>query len=305
MSMLSEHAVGAGRAAPLIPLPAALELMRPQQWVKNAFVAAPLFFTPAALSWSAVWQAASGIASFCALASAVYVLNDYVDREADRGHPTKCRRPLAAGRIGAAAAMILGALLLVYGLGIAAALSVDFALIAVGYLAINLGYSFGLKHVSILDVMLIALGFVLRVEAGAVLIDVAPSAWILICTGLLALFLALAKRRDDIVRALGAEHRRSLDGYTKPFLDVALAIVIGALLVSYLVYTTDSAVMVRLGTEKLFYTAPFVVAGILRYLQITLVEQRSGSPTALVLTDRFLIGAILGWLATFGLLIYG
>lgn len=305
MSILSEHAVGASRAAPSLPVPAIVELMRPQQWVKNAFLAAPLFFTPAALEWSAVWQTASGIASFCALSSAVYVLNDYVDREADRGHPTKCRRPLASGRVGAGVALVLGALLLVYGLGVAAALSTSFALICLAYLAINLGYSFGLKHVSILDVMLIAFGFVLRVEAGAVLIDVQPSAWIIICTGLLALFLALAKRRDDLVRALGAEHRRSLDGYTKPFLDVSLAIVLGALLVSYLVYTTDTEVMARLGTDKLFYTAPFVIAGVLRYLQITLVEQRSGSPTAVVLTDRFLIGAVLGWVATFALLIHG
>jgi 4-hydroxybenzoate polyprenyltransferase len=180
----------------------------------------------------------------------------------------------------------------------------DGQLIAAGYLVINLGYSLGLKRVSIVDVMLIALGFVLRVEAGATLIHVEASAWILICTGLLALFLALGKRRDDLVRDLGGAHRRSLDGYSKPFLDMAVSITLGALLVAYLIYTTDAGAMARLGTGKLFYTAPFVVAGILRYLQIMLVEQRSGSPTLLVTTDRFLIVTILGWVTTFALLIY-
>jgi 4-hydroxybenzoate polyprenyltransferase len=304
MSLVLDHApthVGTGLRS---RMPAPLALLRTHQWVKNIFVAAPLFFSPWAMSWHSVYLVLAGIASFSALASAVYILNDYADREADRLHPTKRRRPLASGRVATAAAFAMLAALVVGGLGLAAALSFNFALIGAAYLLVNLGYCFGLKHVSILDVMLIAFGFVLRVEAGAELIDVTPSAWILIATGLLALFLGLGKRRDDIVRALGNEHRRSLDGYSKPFLDAAVAIVLGALLVAYLMYTTDAAVMARYGTEKLFYTAPFVVAGVLRYLQIILVEQRSGSPTAVVLTDRFLILSVLGWIATFAALIY-
>jgi 4-hydroxybenzoate polyprenyltransferase len=304
MSLLFDPAASRPRAITVPALPALLELLRPQQWIKNAFVGAPLFFTPAALSWHSVHQVGAGIASFCALASAVYILNDAIDRDADRLHPTKRNRPLASGRVGLGVALATLAVLVVYGLGLAATLSRDFALIGGGYFLLNVGYSLGLKRVSILDVMLISLGFVLRVEAGAALIDVTPSAWILISTGLLALFLALAKRRDDLVRDLGGEHRRSLDGYSKPFLDMAVSITLGALLVAYLIYTTDAAAMARLGTDKLFYTAPFVVAGILRYLQIMLVEQRSGSPTALVTSDRFLIGAIVGWVTTFGLLIY-
>jgi decaprenyl-phosphate phosphoribosyltransferase len=302
MSLLSEHI--APRTSRAVPMPALLELLRPRHWIKNLFVGAPLFFTPAALSWQSLHQVAAGIATFCALASAVYILNDHVDRESDRLHPLKCRRPLASGRVGTVAAFAMLGLLVVYGLGLAASLSRDFACIAAGYLVINLGYSLGLKRVSIVDVMLIALGFVLRVEAGATLIHVEASAWILICTGLLALFLALGKRRDDLVRALGSDHRRSLDGYTKPFLDMAVSIVLGALLVAYLIYCTDADAMARLGTDKLFYTAPFVVAGILRYLQIMIVEQCSGSPTSLVTTDRFLIITILGWVATFAALIY-
>jgi hypothetical protein len=153
--------------------------------------------------------------------------------------------------------------------------------------------------------MLIALGFVLRVYAGSELIMVLPSVWIIVCTGLLALFLALAKRRDDLVKRLDSDHRSALKGYTKPFIDTAINAVLGGLLVSYLIYTTDPAVMDRLGTRQLYLTAPFVIAGILRYLQITLVEERSGSPTKLALTDRFLILTVLGWVAMFAALIYG
>jgi 4-hydroxybenzoate polyprenyltransferase len=293
-----------GRGAGHPPLLAFIVLLRPHQWVKNVFVGAPLFFSPWLLSWAMVWRVAAGVACFCALASAVYILNDYVDRDADRKHPTKCRRPLAAGTVPVWWAFAAMAGLLVAGFGGALTLGPSFALVAAVYFALNMAYSFGLKHASIIDVMIIALGFVLRVEGGAQLIHVTPSAWIIIATGLLALFLALAKRRDDLVRNLESDHRRSLDGYTRPFLDVAVSVVLGALLVAYLIYTTDEANMERLGTRSIFWTAPFVVAGILRYLQITLVEERSGSPTRLVLSDRFLFLAILGWVATFAVLIY-
>ena len=296
----------------MIPLPIAsrssasglIALMRPHQWIKNGFVAAPLFFTPSAVSIGSVGAVAAGVVSFSALASALYILNDYLDREADRAHPTKRRRPLAAGTVAASSALLLMAGLAVGGLASALLLSPAFAVVAATYTLSSLLYSLRLKHVAIIDVFLIALGFVLRIEGGAVLIGVEPSAWITIMTGLLALFLALAKRRDDLVKNLGQDHRRSLDGYNKPFLDAALMILLGALLVAYLIYTTDRQVMARLGTDRLFLTAPFVIAGLLRYLQIALVEERSGSPTILVLTDRFLITAVIGWILSFGALIY-
>jgi 4-hydroxybenzoate polyprenyltransferase len=196
-------------------------------------------------------------------------------------------------------------LLAVIGFAIALSISYDFTGIAAGYVALNLAYSFGLRHVAILDVLVIALGFTMRVQAGAVLIDIEPSAWIVITTGLLALFLALAKRRDDLSRKLSNDHRKSLNGYTLPFLDVAATTMLGALLVAYMIYTTDANVMRELNTDKVYYTTPFVVAGILRYLQIALVEKGSGSPTDVVLSDRFLIATIVGWIATFGILIYG
>lgn len=286
-------------------LRAVLRLMRPHQWVKNAFVAAPLFFTPAAVSAPSIVLVLGGIVSFCAASSGVYILNDYLDREADRQHPSKRNRPLAAGTVAVPAALALMTVLLLGGLLGAFLLAPAFAGIVLAYVALNLAYSLHLKRVAILDVMVISLGFVLRLYAGGELIGVHPTVWIIACTMLLALFLALAKRRDDLVKGLGDEHRESLKGYSKRFLDTSLAIVLAALLVSYLLYTTQPENMRRLGSENLFVTAPFVIAGILRYLQITIVERRSGSPTKVVLTDPFLLATIAGWILAFGLLIYG
>jgi decaprenyl-phosphate phosphoribosyltransferase len=287
-------------------MPPILVLLRPHQWVKNLFVVAPLFFTPSALSAAAAGRVALGVLCFSALASAMYVLNDWCDREADRQHPVKRLRPLAAGEVTAAAALLL-ALLLALG-GFAAALLLlprGFAEVLAGYVVLNLAYTLRLKRIAILDVMVIAIGFVLRVYAGGFLIGVTPTVWIVACTLLLALFLALAKRRDDIVRGIDEGHRPSLAGYNLPFLDTAVAVVLAALLVCYLLYTTQAENMARMHSDKLFLTAPFVIAGVLRYLQITIVEHRSGSPTRLALSDPFLLLVICGWIATFAWLIYG
>ena len=284
--------------------PPALVLLRPEQWVKNLFIVAPLFFTPPALSLASAATVAGGILSFCLLASAIYIVNDWQDREADRNHPTKAQRPLAAGTVSPSVAFALMALLSVTGFALALWLSPAFAAVGAAYVTMNLAYSFWLKHVAIIDVLIIALSFVLRVLAGNVLIAIEPSAWILIVAGLLALFMALAKRRDDLVKSLDGQHRRSLDGYTQAFLDTAVAVVLGALLVTYMIYTTDREVMAELGTDRLVYTVIFVIAGILRYLQITLVEKRSGSPTGVVLTDRFLIATGALWAVTLAALIH-
>jgi decaprenyl-phosphate phosphoribosyltransferase len=283
-----------------------LTLLRPHQWIKNAFVAAPLFFTPKAISWPSLVHVGLGVVCFSAMASAVYVLNDWCDREVDRVHPEKRLRPLAAGTVTTAAA---AALALGLALGSAAVALIwlprGFLLVLAVYAAQNLAYSFWLKQFAILDVLSIAIGFVLRIYAGGELIGVTPTVWIVACTLLLALFLAFAKRRDDLVLGVDDEHRVSLSGYNLAFIDASLAIVLAALVVSYLLYTTQPDNMARLGSDKLFLTAPFVIAGVLRYLQVTLVEHRSGSPTRLALSDRFLMATILGWLATFAWLIYG
>jgi decaprenyl-phosphate phosphoribosyltransferase len=283
---------------------AILTLMRPHQWVKNAFVAAPLFFTPQALSWDSVGLVLVGIASFCLVASAVYILNDYVDCEADKLHPKKCRRPIASGQVTPAAALATFSVLLALGLTTAFSLDAAFGAAAALYFVVNVAYCLALKHVSIVDVMTITFGFVLRVVAGATLIGANISVWIIMCTGLIALFLALAKRRDDLAKSLDGTHRPALDGYTKPFLDSVISVVLGALLIAYMMYTTDEEVAARLDTEQLYVTVPFVLAGILRYLQIALVEERSGAPTVVVLSDGFLIGCMALWLAVFSYLIY-
>jgi 4-hydroxybenzoate polyprenyltransferase len=283
---------------------AAVTLLRPEQWIKNLFVVAPLFFTPPALSLASAAAVAGGVLSFCLLASAIYIVNDYLDREADRNHPTKAQRPLAAGTVSPSVALALLVLMLVGGFALALWLSPAFAAVGAAYVAMNLAYSIWLKHVAIVDVLIIALSFVLRVLAGNVLIAVEPSAWILIVSGLLALFLALAKRRDDLVKSLDGQHRRSLAGYSQTFLDTAVAVILGALLVTYMIYTTDRQVMAELGTERLVYTVIFLIAGVLRYLQITLVENRSGSPTTVVLTDRFLIVTGALWAVTLAALIH-
>jgi 4-hydroxybenzoate polyprenyltransferase len=281
-----------------------IRLFRPKQWIKNGFVAAPLFFTPDKVNAASLLDVLAGVAVFCMVASAVYCLNDLRDAEADRNHPVKKARPIASGAISPATAMVLMALLLAGGAALGA-WRVPVILWVVGaYFATNIAYTLHLKHIAILDVLTVAFGFVLRVEAGALIIDIEPSAWILIVTGLLALFIALAKRRDDIVRDLDAVHRKSLDGYTLPFLDGSLMAVLSTLLVSYLIFTTDQAVMARLGSAQLYFTGPFVIAGVLRYLQLTLVYERSGSPTDLVYRDLGLQLSIAGWLATFVWLLY-
>lgn len=287
-------------------LPAALlRLVRPRQWVKNAFVAAPLFFSPWAFNATNVKLVAIAIVVFSVLSSTVYVINDFFDRETDRLHPDKKHRPLASGEVSPAGGAILAAGLLAVAVSIATIfLPREFLMFSGIYFVMNLLYSTWLKRVSILDVMIVAAGFVLRIDAGASVIDVIPSVWIGLATGLLALFLALAKRRDDLVKTLGSTHRASLTGYNLRFIDACLAVTLGALLVCYLIYTTDTETIRRFGTQNLWLTAPYVVAGVMRYLQITLVEERSGSPTDIVVTDPFLIIAVIGWAMTFAFLIY-
>ncbi len=276
-----------------------LRLIRPRQWVKSSFVAAPLFFNTPLWSAQTLAQVALGMAAFCLMASAVYVLNDLVDREADKKHAIKRLRPLASGEISLTVAYAVMLVALMGSLATAMGLGGLFPVFLLSYGALQVLYCFWLKHHALIDVMTIALGFVVRVLAGAALIDVTPTSWILIMTMLLALFQGLAKRRDDLVHAMEVSHRRSLVGYNKSFLDVSISVVLGALLVAYLIFTTDAGVIERFGTENLFYTAPLVILGILRYLQITLVEERSGSPTEVVLRDKFMIFSIVGWVVSF------
>ena len=281
-----------------------VRLLRPHQWVKNAIIVAPLFFTPSAMNLANAVSVLVAVLAFCCISSSIYIVNDYIDREADRQHPKKRLRPLAAGTVTPAQALALFALLLVAAAALGASLPMAFGLMALAYLVNSIAYSFVVKHVAILDVMCIAIGFILRLFAGAMVIDVVPSSWMVVVVGLLALFLALAKRRDDLEIGLNTDHRASLKGYTKEYLDTVITVVLGALLIAYLMFTTGEYAVRKFETEWLYLTTPFVIAGVLRYLQITIIEKRSGSPTRIALQDRFLHGAIAGWVITFGLLIY-
>ena len=210
-----------------IKLPPLLKLLRMHQWIKSGFIAAPLFFTPSAVNPQTVTLAALGILAWSLMASAIYILNDWRDVDSDRKHPTKCNRPLAAGTVSLKLAFAVMIALFSCGFGLALYLSPGFASFMAVYGVINLAYSLRLKHIAVIDVMCIAMGFVLRVEAGAVLVGVQTSAWIVILSGLLALFLGFAKRRDDIVKMLNSEHRKSLDGYSRSFIDTVMAITLG------------------------------------------------------------------------------
>lgn len=279
-----------------------LELLRPHQWLKNLFVLAPLFFSFHFTEVNVV-AALLGFVLFSLAASSIYVLNDYHDIEEDRQHPTKCNRPLASGTVTKAQAVLL--MLGLWSVVVVGSywLNPAFLMIVLGYVFLNVLYSFKLKHVPILDITIIAIGFVLRVFAGAILIGVEPTMWIVLVTFLLALFLALAKRRDDCLLARdGLKTRKNIDGYNLELVNAAMVLMAAVTLVSYIMYTVSPEVVLRFGSDYLYLTSLFVIVGILRYMQITFVEENSGSPTKLLLKDRFLQLTVVGWVMSFGLI---
>ncbi len=282
-----------------------IKLLRPEQWAKNLFIFIPLFFEGHFFELSLLLKLGAAFVSFSLVCSAIYVLNDYRDIEADRAHPKKRERPLASGEVSKGAGLAMMSLLAVAGLGIGLLLNVWFFTILLTYVAINIGYSFGLKHIGILDILLIASGFLLRTVSGGIVADVPVSQWLIIMIFLLALFLAIAKRRDDVV--LGADSglliRKSVRNYNLEFINACMTMIAGIIVVAYLMYTISDEVVMRLG-DYLVYTSVFVIAGLMRYLQITLVEKNSGSPTKLLYKDSFIQITLVGWILSFFWLIY-
>mgnify|MGYP000877110813 CR=1 FL=1 len=284
---------------------ACLKLARPHQYVKNLFVLLPLFFGWKLAGPGAVSQGFLAFAAFCLASSSVYVLNDVKDIEDDRAHPVKRNRPLASGAVTVPQALVFLAALLGGACVLAASLPLSFLVILGAYLVINAAYSFKLKHVAIVDLCSIAVGFVLRVFAGGAATGVAPSHWIVIMTFLLALFLGLAKRRDDLILSgNGARLRKSLDGYNLEYVSTAMSMMAAVVIVSYILYTTSPEVIAKHGSDKLYLTAFWVIAAILRYLQITFVEEKSGSPTLVFIKDVFIKACIVLWIASFYLILY-
>lgn len=286
-----------------------IKLLRPAQWSKNLFVFLPLFFAQNIDNLPRLLAVIVAFVALCLASSSIYLLNDMCDVEFDRKHPEKCRRPIASGRVSLPVARVLYALLLTLSLAVVAIFlpSVPMFVVLGTYLLINHAYSLRLKHVAILDVMLVAFGFVLRIIAGALAADVVPSHWIIIMTFLLALFLVLAKRRDDVIKyeRTQAVARRNVTAYNRNYLDHVITLVAAITLVSYIMYTVDEDIVARFQCNYVYATAIFVLAGILRYLQITLVDEKSWSPTKIIMRDRFLQLCVSGWLLLFAYIIYG
>ena len=283
-----------------------VKLLRPKDWAKNLFLFIPLFFSGELFNWSKYPMLFAGILAFSCLASSIYIINDYRDIEDDRKHHEKSKRPLASGAVSKKAAVIICIALVLIGFTLAYLIRDKFLFVLAIYFLLNLGYSFGLKNIPILDIFIVAIGFVLRIKAGAVIILVGLSEWLTIMVFLLALFMAIGKRRDDVLLKLSScnDMRKSIKEYNLELLNVLTALVCAVIVMSYFMYTMSPEVLRRMGTYRLYYTCLFVLAGIMRYLQIIFVQAASGSPTKILYRDRFIQASIILWIVSFYLIIY-
>ena len=290
---------------------ALLQTLRPKQWTKNLLLFAGVLFSRQAGDPQLLLRAGAGFVAFSLLSGTVYLLNDLLDVEADRKHPKKRKRPIASGRLPVAVAW--GALLPLLGLSAVLSwwLGKDFAIVVWAYFLMNLAYSFGLKRQVLIDVFVIAIGFVLRAIAGVELLrPVSPtteiSPWLLVCTFFGALFLGLAKRRRELANAADAagQQREVLGLYSPALLDGLLLVSAASALMSYALYTIWPATVAKFGTEHLLYTVPFVTYGIFRYLYLVKVSENTEDPSQVLLTDRPLAGCVVLYLATVLLILY-
>ena len=289
-----------------------LKLLRPQQWVKNLFVFLPLFFDRHLFDVDYLLPCVLVFFAFCFAASGIYCLNDIIDVEADRKHPEKCKRPIASGAVSQRAGYIIMVVCFIISLGLLAFIHRPdgrnglLFLVVGGYVVMNIAYSLKLKQLAIIDVFIIAIGFVLRVLAGGMATGIFLSHWIVLLTFLLTLFLAFAKRRDDVValEKSGVAMRQSVNRYNLPFMNLAISIIASITMVCYIMYSVSPRVVERFNSPYVYLTSLFVLAGIIRYLQITVVDMQSGSPTKVLLKDRFIQGCVICWLVTFALILY-
>lgn len=284
----------------------ALASMRPAQWTKNLFVLAPLLFGGKLGDFRAIDAAFFACAAFCLASSALYILNDIFDRPADQLHPTKRRRPIASGRLSVTAASLVCAALLLSAGGMALALGDVFLSLVAVYCGLTLAYCLALKHVILVDALLIATGFVVRVAGGAVAIQVEASHWLIVCAFLLALYLTFAKRRQELIlmRGRAVVHRRVLGQYSAGYLDQVNNILLGAAIVCYALYAVAPDTIARFGTGALIYGTVFVVYGLLRYMMLVHSGENGGDPGQLVVSDRPLRTAVFLWAAYNAVIIY-
>lgn len=288
-----------------------IRLIRPQQWLKNVFVMVPMFFGGSLLDISDIRASVLTFIAYSFVASSVYCFNDINDVEADRRHPVKCRRPLASGAMSMGAARALMALTLLLACAVTALLGDLQHVLRVGgvllfYYVMNLCYCAKLKQYAIIDVCVVAFGFVLRVLAGGYATDIVPSKWLVLMTFLLTLFLSFAKRRDDVLRMneTGEPPRKNTIRYNLTFINQAITITAAVTLVCYIMYTVSPEVTVRFHSDMLYLTSVFVLLGLLRYMQLTVVDKKSGDPTKVMLRDRFTQLVVVAWALTFLVLIY-
>ena len=282
------------------------KLIRPHQYIKNFFVFAPLFFAAKFTNISLLIDTTVAFFAFSLAASSIYVLNDYLDIEDDKKHPKKRMRPLASGAISKPQAILIMIIMFSSSVALLVSTSVEALGIMLIYVCMNIAYSVRLKHVAILDVTIIAIGFVLRLFIGSVVTNIPLSSWIVVMTFLLALFMALAKRRDNVLIYLdtGKKMRKVIDGYNLQLVDTAMAIMASVVIIAYITYTTSAEVAARVDSSYLYLTALFVTLGIMRYLQIAYVHLDSGSPTKIVTKDRFIQLVLVGWLISFTWILY-
>ena len=287
-----------------------IQLLRPLQWLKNTFVFAPVFFSSNLLKGEYFWPTLVVFGSFCLISSSIYCFNDLQDVEADRKHPKKCTRPIASGAVSVRAGYTLmqictiGAFVL---LPLAKSSNTPYLyIIEATYWLMNMSYCVKLKQFAILDVSIIAIGFVMRVLIGGLVTDIRISHWLVMMTFLVTLFLALTKRNDDyrLFEQTGQKPRVSIAGYNKTFINEATAIVASVTLVCSIMYTMSEEVIARMGTRYVYLTSGWVLAGLLRYLQNMIVFGLSGSPTKSIVKDHFIQLCVLGWIVSFFVIIY-
>lgn len=282
------------------------KLLRPKDWAKNLFLFLPLFFAGEIFDWGVLLNVGVGFIAFCCIASSIYIINDFADKEDDKKHPEKRNRPIASGAASTRVVIIILLVLMCAGFSSFYLLNQKFFIILTIYFLLNVGYSLGLKNIAILDIFIIAIGFPLRVRAGGSVADIGVTVWFNIMIFLLALFMAAGKRRDDVLIKIssGDDMRKSIKGYTLEFLNILLALISSIMIVSYFMYTLSERVIMQHGTNRLYLTGLFVMAGVMRYLQIIYVNADAGSPTKILYKDRFIQICILLWMISFYFLIY-
>lgn len=283
-----------------------IQLIRPKDWAKNSFLFIPVFFAGLIFNTQVLLDLLGGFICFSLVASSIYIINDYRDIEDDKKHPVKKDRPLASGSVKKRNAVLIAVFFLIAGFAGAWFIRDKFLFVLGIYFVLNMAYSFGLKNIPILDIIIIAIGFVLRVKAGAVIAIVGLSEWLTIMVFLLALFMAIAKRRDDVLLKLssGNDMRKAVKGYSLDFINTLLSLTGAVIIVAYFMYTSSPEIVARHQTYRLYYTCLFVLAGIFRYLQLIYVQQDSQSPTKILYKDRFIQFTILLWIISFYLILY-